>query len=122
MHASWLGYDDRGHGLAEIGMRHADDSGFDHAIHLIDEGLDFLRIHVIATGNDQVLAAPDDGQVSIRIEAANIAGLEVAVGREFFGSFLRHAPVALENIRPLDLDVTDLVSCAWRAVALDDAY
>jgi hypothetical protein len=60
-----LDHHDRGDALAEIGMRAADDGALDHARHLVDLGLDLLGIDVVAAGDDQVLAAPDDVDVAL---------------------------------------------------------
>ena len=94
--------------LAKVRVRHADHRAFGHAGQLVDIALDLGRIDVVAAADDQVLAAPDDGDVAVRVDFADVAGLEIAVGGELFGRFLGHAPVALEDIRPLDLDVADL--------------
>src|SRR5690606_29626658 len=84
-----------------------DDGRLTYAFHFIQYAFDLLRIHVVAAGNDHVLAAADYAEIAALIETAEIAGLEVGIIREFFGGLLGHAPVATENIRTLDLDLAD---------------
>ena len=98
-------------------MRHADHRGFGHAVHFVEITLDLLRIDVVAAGDDEVFAAPDDGQIAVGIETADIAGLEPAIGREFFARFFGHAPIAGEHIGAAHLDVADLAGGARRAGA-----
>src|SRR4051812_48482360 len=53
------------HGLAKIGMRHADDRRFAHAFEFVDGQLDLLGVDVVAAGDDQILRATDDGEVTV---------------------------------------------------------
>src|SRR6185437_16198389 len=101
---------DGGDAFAEIRMRHADHGGFDHAGHGVDLALDFLRIDVEAARNHEILAAADDVDIALAVDLAEIAGDEEAVVAEFRLGLLRHAPIALEHIRALDLDHADRVS------------
>ena len=55
----------------------------------------------------EVLRAADDAQVAVRQHLAHVAGAEVAVGGELLARLLRHAPVAGEDVRALDLDAAD---------------
>jgi hypothetical protein len=103
-----LPHHDSGDAFAEIGMGKTDDRTFRDSGQRVDLALDLLRIDVVAAGNDQVLAAPDYVDVAIGIDKAEIAGDEEAVGAEFRLGFLRHAPVAGKDVRPLHLDHADL--------------
>ena len=94
--------------LAEVRMRNADQRTFGHTGQIVDVALDLGRIHVVAATDDQVLAASDDGHIAIRVDAADVAGLEEAVGGEFLAGLLRHVPVALEHVGPAHLDAADL--------------
>src|SRR5262249_30226120 len=115
--------ENRRHAFAEIGMRNADHGGFDHARHGVDLALDFLRIDVEAAGDHEVLAAAEDMDVALVVDLAEVAGDEEAIGPEFRLGLLRHAPVALEYVRALDLDHADLVARQLLAgLGLGDAY
>ena len=89
-------------------MRHPHQRTFSHAWQLVDVALDFGGVDVVAAADDQILAAPHDGDVALRVDLAHIAGFEKSIGGELFLCFFRHAPVALENIGALDLDAADL--------------
>ena len=56
--------DDGDDAFAEIRMRHTDDGGFADAVNQVQLGLDFLGIDVEPAGDDQILAASDDGDPS----------------------------------------------------------
>src|SRR5690606_7163615 len=101
--------DHHGHAhFPKIGVRHAHQRAFGHPGHFVDVALDFGRVHVVAAADDQVLAAAHDAHVVALVYPAHVAGLEPAVGRELLGRFLGHAPVALEHVGALHLDVADL--------------
>src|SRR5258708_9798454 len=100
----------RGDALAEIGMRHADHGGFDHARHGLDLRFQFLRINIEAAGDHEILAAADDMHVTFGVDLADIAGDQETVVAKFGFCLFRHPPVALEDIRALDLDHTDAVA------------
>jgi hypothetical protein len=51
--------------LSEIGVRHADHGGFDHARHGVDLALDFLRVDVEAAGDHEILAAAEDVHIAL---------------------------------------------------------
>src|SRR5206468_12434690 len=95
---------------AEIGMRHADHGGFDHARHGVDLALDFLRVDVEAAGDHQILAAAENVHIALVVDLAEIAGDEKAVVAEFGLGLLRHPPITLEYVRALDLDHADGVA------------
>jgi hypothetical protein len=117
-----LGHDDRRDGFAEVAMRHADHGGFEHPRQFVEIGLDLLGIHVVAAGDDQVLAASDDRQIAIGIPFADVAGAEPSVVGEFLARLLGHAPVPGEHVRAAHLDCTDLAGRAWQAVFGDDPH
>src|ERR1700682_6824127 len=98
---------DSGDALAEIGMRHADHGGFDHARHGVNLAFDFLRIHIEAAGDHEILAAAENVHVAVTVDLAEIAGDEEAVVAEFGLGLFRHPPVTPEDVRALDLDHPD---------------
>ena len=61
--------------------------------------LDLARVHVVAAGDDQLLARPDDAQVAVAVELAEVAGAEPAVGGEGLGVGVGPLPVAAEHVR-----------------------
>src|ERR1700730_6033271 len=98
---------DGGDALADIGVRHADHGGFDHARHGVDLALDFLGIDIEAAGNHEILAAAENVHITLVVDLAEIAGDEEAVVAEFRFCLLRHPPIALEDVRTVDLDHAD---------------
>ena len=62
------------------GCGSADHRALDDAGERVDLALDLLRIDVEAAGDDEVLGAPDDVDVAARVDLAEIAGDEEAVG------------------------------------------
>jgi len=104
------GNDHRHAHFAEVRVRHAHQRAFGHAGQLVDVALDLGRVDVVAATDDQVLAAADDVDITALVDPADVAGLEPAVGSEFFFRLFRHAPVALEDVGALDLDGADLAA------------
>src|SRR5215470_7648755 len=97
-----LGADQHGgDALAEIGMRHADHGGLDHAGHGVDLAFDFLGVDVEAAGDHEILAAADDMDVALAVDLAEVAGDEESVAAEFGFCFFRHAPVTPEHVGAL---------------------
>jgi len=93
-------------------VRKADDSAFDNACQRVDLGFDLLWIDVEAAGDDQILAAAQDVDVTPVVDLAEIAGDEKTVGMKLGRRLFRHAPVALEHIGAAHLDIADIVHCA----------
>src|SRR5229473_5881894 len=102
-----VAHQDSGDALAEIGMRHADHGGFDHARHGVDFALDFLRIHIEAAGYHEILAAAEDMYIALAVDLAEIAGDEEAVVAEFGFGLFGHPPIALEDVGAFHLDHAD---------------
>ena len=100
--------DDGNHRLAEIWMRHADHCGFGDIGPVVEHRLDLCWIDVEPARNDQILLAPDQLDRTVRIDKAHVAGDEIPIGPEFRSRFLRHLPIALEDVRPPHLDDADL--------------
>src|ERR1019366_7339870 len=75
---------------------------------IIDQALDLLGINIETTADDQVLVAPDDADIALRIHGSQIAGDEKTVGAEFGFRLVRHPPIALEHIGTAYLDRADL--------------
>src|SRR6201999_467131 len=104
-----------GDAFTEIRMRYADYSGFDHAGHGVDLALDFLRVDVEAAGDHEILAAAENMHVILGVDLAEVARDEEAVVADLGFGLFRNPPVALEDVRSLDLDHADLV--AWQFLA-----
>ena len=99
---------DGGDALAEIRVRAADHRGFDDAGQGVDFGFDLLRIDVEAAGDDEILGAPDNVNIALRVDLADIAGDEKPVRAKLGLGLLRHTPIAAEHVRTLDLDDADV--------------
>ena len=85
-------------------MGHADHRALDDPGQAVDLALHFLGIDVEAAADDQVLAAAQDMDIAARVDHAEIAGDEEAIGAELGLRLLRIAPIALEDVGALDLD------------------
>ena len=81
----------------------------------VDLVLDFLRVDVEAAGDDEVLAPADDVDIAVVVDLAEVAGDEVAVVAELGLRLFGHPPVALEDVRALDLDHADFAARERRA-------
>ena len=66
--------------LAESLVGHADDRGLGHVGVLVERGFDLGRVDVLAAADDDVLQPVDDVEVAVGVEAAEVAGVEPAVG------------------------------------------
>src|SRR5690606_41246191 len=109
------------HGLAEVGMGDTDDGAFADPRDFVDKALNLFWVDVIAAGDDEVLGAADDAVIAILIAAGHIAGDKKAIGAEFFRRFLRHPPVALEDVGPPDPKYADFAVRHHAACVIDDA-
>ena len=113
---------DRHRAPARVGA--ADDRGVGHGRMPPQDGLDLRGIDVLAARHDQVVATIGHAQAAGRVEGADIAGPEPAVG-EGRGRLRRTAVVAGEHHPAADLDLADLVDFggapAVLTVARDDA-
>src|SRR6201999_4241410 len=73
---------------------------------LFDALLDGLRRDVLAAGGfEQLLLAVCNAKVSFRVERADVAGLEPAVGGEDLLRSLRLVEVAAHDVGPARLDL-----------------
>ena len=99
------GADDHGgHPLAQIGVGDADHRALDDPGQAVDLAFHFLGVDVEAAADDEVLAAAQDMDIAARVDHAEIAGDEEAIGAELGPGLLRIAPIALKDIGTLDLD------------------
>ena len=95
------------HCFTEIRMRHTNDGAFPNPGLGIQDQLDLLRVDVVATGNDQVLVAPDDMDIAVCVDHPEITGDEEAVLPQFGSGLLRHLPIPLEDVRAAHLDLAN---------------
>ena len=77
--------------FAGIFVRLADSSGELDGRMLIGRLFDDCGIDIVAAANDQILHPAGDPQIAVRIDAAEIAGPEPAVGRERAGTVIEVA-------------------------------
>src|SRR4029077_16735147 len=103
--------------------RDTENSALEHALDRVDLGLDLLRIDIEAARNHEVLGPPDDVNVAIVINVGQVAGCKIPVSAKLLLRFLRHPPIAGEDVRPLDLDHADFASLNRRAtLEVGDAH
>src|SRR5579863_6377396 len=69
-----------GHAFAEVAMRQANYRRLDHTRQFIDQTFDFLGIDIEAATDDQVLVAPQNMDITLVVDAADIPGDEETVG------------------------------------------
>ena len=67
----------------------------------VDDALDLLGVDVLASADDHVLGSVDEHQVSVLVEAADVAGVQPAVD-EGLGGLLGSVQVAAHDVRPRD--------------------
>src|SRR6185437_5275110 len=87
------------HRLAAIRVGYADDNGLRHFRVLVERLLDEARIDLIARGDDDILDAVDDEEIAVRIEIADIAGVEASARHRVRG-LVRLVPIARHDLRP----------------------
>ena len=104
------------HALAQVGVRRADHRRFRYSRYFIEPVLDFLRVDVEAAGDDQVLAAADQGHPALAVDAREVAGDEEAVVAHLLGRLLRQSPVARKQIRAANLQGAHFTRCHFDAV------
>ena len=63
-----FGHDYPNSGLTQVTVRHADDRAFQHTGLCIQHQFDFLGVDVVAAGNDQVLVAAKDVQITVFVD------------------------------------------------------
>src|SRR5688572_17303560 len=92
-------------------MRQTDDRGLDDAWQGVEFELYLFWINIVPASDDNVLAAPDDMQITALIEPSQIARDEKPVLAKLGLCLLRISPIAAEDIGSPDLDHADF---AWR--------
>src|SRR5262249_35995871 len=102
-----------GNSFAEVRMGDAEYGALGDAGYRVELGFDFLRIHVVSAGNDQVFDAADDIHVAVGIDSTEVAGFEPAVAGEFAARLRFVAPVAGEYVGAFDFEGSH---CVWRRV------
>jgi hypothetical protein len=96
-------------------MGKADHGAFHDAGNVVDQAFDLFGIDVIAARDHQILVAPDDAQIAVIADLAQIAGDEEPVLAEFRGGLFRHLPIALKDVGAAHLDGADLALRQRRA-------
>src|SRR5256885_2174280 len=117
-HGSGRGHDDRSDALPEIRMRSAEDGALRDARQRLQLRLDFPGIDIAAAADDEILDPPCDAHVAIAIDAAQISGLEPAVGGELGAGSIGVSPVTGKDVRSRDLECTDHIRGGVHAAAV----
>src|SRR5260370_33128252 len=94
-------------GLAAIEHGHADDDALGDRRMLVDRLLDIAREDLVAAGDDDVLDAVDEKEITVGIEIADIAGMQPAID-ENLRRLLVLAPVAGHDLRTANADLAAL--------------
>src|SRR4051812_12469193 len=107
--------------FAALGVGQSADRAFFHSGALAQHSLDYLRIDVVAAGDDQVVLSADERQETGGVTTAQIAGVEPAVAE--CGSRLRRiVPIFAEKIRPANAHRTDFCGCCRPAMVANDLH
>ncbi len=80
-------------------MRHADHCAFQNPGQVINQALDLLGVDIKATGDDQILLSPDNGDIAVGVDPCHVTRDEPAVRLQFLGCLFWHLPIALKHIR-----------------------
>ena len=78
--------DDRGDGLAELLVGHADRDGVDDGLVGLEDLLDLLGVHLLAAGVDAHRAAPEEGERAVGLDRGVVAGHGVPLALERRGT------------------------------------
>src|SRR6201990_1327144 len=84
--------------LAPFWIRYPKDCYFANRRMGVDDGFDFSRVNIFSAGDDHVLQAIPNVEVSVCVLIPNVARSEEAVP-ERKGSFLRIIPITAHDIR-----------------------
>src|SRR6478735_3158714 len=95
-------------GLTGLLVDHANHGAFQHAVQQGDHVLHLIRVDVEAADQHHVLLAVDDLEVPALVHGADVAALEVAVGRHDLGGLVGPLPVASHHLGALDRDLAGL--------------
>src|SRR5438105_1269120 len=76
-------------GFPEVRMRQADHRRFAHALQRIDLCLDLFRIDIQSAGDDDILCAANDVEITLIINSTEIGGDEEATDAERFCRLLK---------------------------------
>src|SRR4029077_20199678 len=68
----------------------------------IQLSLDFPRVHIEATTDDEILHAADDGEIPGRVDLPEVAALEPAIRGKAVAGLVRVAPVTGKDIGDAD--------------------
>src|SRR5258705_8305120 len=106
-------------GLAPSLAGNADHGALRHRRMLRDDVLHFHGIDVLAAGNDHVLHAIDQIDITFVVHVAAVAGVHPAVD-DGVGGFFRLFPVAHHDVLAAHRDFADHAGCDRFAVGIDD--
>ena len=115
---SWL--DVGGDGFAPFVVGYADDGGLQHGGVAGEDVLDFLGVDVLSAADDHVLGPPDQRQVAVGVEVADVAGVQPAVDDDA-GGFVGAAQIAAHDVGAGDDDLAIHPGRHLGAGVVDDA-
>ena len=97
--------------LAGVGVRTSDRRSQGDAWMARQRLLDGSRIDIVSSPNDQLLLAPGQPEIAVRVASAEIPGVEpaLAVDVDPDAGVMAGVEIPLENIGPADRDDADLV-------------
>src|SRR5262245_19134607 len=107
------------HRLAGLLVGPADAGAFGHPGAAGGDRLDLIGKNVEARDDDHVLLAIDDLEETLGVEHADVAGAEIAVGREGIGIGPRIPPVALHHLRALGAHLARLADRRFRVAGVE---
>src|SRR5262249_48487820 len=84
----------------------------------VDNALDHLRIDIVAVGDDELVAAPDESEEATVVELAKVSRVKPPAGERLPGRF-RVAPILTEQVRTAHMDPADLPGDDWLSAVVD---
>jgi len=103
-------HDERLADLAEPSVGHADHRGLGNGRVPGQRLLDLGRVHVDPAADVHVLEPVGDRQVAAFVEAADVAGVQPAVGVDRLGRRGRVVQVAEHHVRPAEQDLVGIAA------------
>jgi hypothetical protein len=100
---SWL--DVGGDDLTPLVVGYADHRGLEDGRVAGQHFLDFPGVDVLSAADDHVFRSPDEGQVAVFVDVADVAGVQPAVDDDS-GRFVRTPEIAAHDIGAGDDDLT----------------
>jgi len=102
-----VGNDDRTHRLSLVVVVDSDDGAVQHLRVPQNHGLYLDGVDVVATDDDEVLAAADNKDIAVLVDPTEVTGVEPSASHGV-GCLVGKVPVPFEYVGPAGADFSDL--------------